>query len=442
MQIIESQGARTAFLVLMLATLLAGDAWRYTIGWTGFVILGAALALISVVILVVRRGSWKISALPYPLILFLALTVISLAWSFYPGATALGILATWCTVIGGIAVAVIFSWDEILRGLGLALRAVLGLSLVFEFTVSAIIRAPVLPPVPEPGIDYSNLPDPIPPMLFWSRNELFQGEKIQGIVGNSTLLSFVALLGMIVFAIQWASGSVRGTRSLFWIAVAVASLALSRSATNVIGLAVVAAVAASILLIRRAHERGNALRTYAALGALAIAGVVGTVIFWTQALGLFGKSSDLTNRTQIWTDVIALAQQRPVIGWGWVSYWAPWAKPFDTLAENNGVRQLHAHNAWIDVWFQLGIVGLIVFGLLVLSTLVRSWAFAVDRSEPWTAISGAQAGAHAAVTMLPVLLVAALLVQSAAESRLLVEFGLFALAVIAVKTKNPQWAHR
>ena len=441
MRIIESTSARTVFLVLILFTLLAGDAWRYTIGWTGFAILVGLLAAASIVILIVRRTSWNIGSLPYPLIAFLALATLSLVWSFYPGATALGLAATWCTVIAGVAVAVTFSWAEILRGLALALRFVLGMSLLFEFVVAAFIRRPVLPPVPEPGIDYANLPNKVPPMLFWSRDELFQvfdGGKIQGIVGNSTLLSFVALLGIIVFGIQLAGGQIRRRWALFWLVIAGVNLAFSRSATNILGLVAVVVVVAAVLLVRRAKTPRQVVTTYVTLSVVGVAALAGGLVFRAQVLGLLGKSSDLTNRAQIWRDVSALAEQRPAFGWGWVSYWVPWVKPFDTLAENNGVRQLHAHNAWIDVWFQLGIIGLIVFGALVVSTLSRSWLLAVDRAQ----VSPGSAGVHTAASLLPLLLIVALIVQSFAESRLLVEYGLFTLAVLAVKTKQPEWEPR
>ena len=44
-------------------------------------------------------------------------------------------------------------------------------------------------------------------------------------------------------------------------------------------------------------------------------------------------------------------------------------------------------------------------------------------------------GAFTALSLLPLLLLVALLVQSLAESRLLIEYGLFTLVIIAVKTK-------
>ena len=126
-----------------------------------------------------------------------------------------------------------------------------------------------------------------------------------------------------------------------------------------------------------------------------------------------------------------LAQQRPVFGWGWVSYWVPWVEPFTHLAERKGVTYLQAHNAWLDVWLQLGIVGLVLFLCLVVSTSARAWWIAVDRPQR-------RAGAplpYSPVDLLPALLLAALFAQSLAESRILLEGGWILLCVIAITTK-------
>jgi hypothetical protein len=431
MRLIENRRVRTGFLVLVLFTLLAGDAWRYTLGWLGWGIIAGLIAAASVAMLVVQRGRWRLNSLPYPLLAFLALAALSIAWSFYPGASALGVAATWLTVTGSVAVAVTYAWAEILRALGIALRLVLGLSLLFELVVSVFVRRPVLPPVPEPGIDYSNLPDPVPLMLYWSRDLLFVDGKIQGIVGNSALLSFVALLGIIVFGIQLFDRARRKRWSILWLAVAALCFVLTRAATNIVGLVAVLVVIAAVLLVRRAATARARGITYGVIVVVVLAAVGTALTFSQQVLALLGKSSDLTNRGAIWDAVIALAQQRPVFGWGWVSYWVPWVAPFDHLAENNGVRQLHAHNAWLDIWLQLGIIGLVVVGALVLSTLARSWAYAVDRPQ---SLPG-RPGALTSSTLLPLLVVVALLVQSVAESRLLVEYGMFLLCLVAIKTK-------
>src|SRR5690606_15600218 len=138
------------------------------------------------------------------------------------------------------------------------------------------------------------------------------------------------------------------------------------------------------------------------------------VLLHAPVLDFLDRASTLSGRAEIWEAVIGLAQQRPLVGWGWISHWAPWVEPLGSLARVDGVVQLQAHNAWLDVWLQLGVLGLVVFGTLVLVTVVRTWWMATDRrklrvgvDEPWSAL-----------TVFPLLVLAALLVQSLTESRI------------------------
>lgn len=424
---------RTAYLAVTLFVLLAGDAVRYTIGWIGYGVLAGLLVAGTVALLIASRRQWRFDHVPYPLTAFLVLTVVSTAWSFYPAYTALGAATTIATAAVGVAIAIVYSWADFVRVLGLVLRWLLGLSLLFELFVAVILRRPILPLVPQPGIDYSDLPDRIPPMLYWSREELFavfDGGRIQGIVGNAVLLGFLALLAAIVFAVQWADGTVKARWAAFWLIVAGLVLVLTSSATITVALVACAAVAGIVVLLRRARTRRGRGIVLGGVGVAVAASILAVVLLRAPLLAALGKSDDLTGRLGIWETVIGLAQQRPALGWGWLSYWVPWIEPFENLVFRNGVRQLHAHNAWIDVWFQLGVVGLVVFGALVLSTLVRAGSLALDRSHPELG-----AGRFTAMSMLPLLLLTALLVQSLAESRLLVEGGMMLLAFLATKTK-------
>jgi hypothetical protein len=65
-----------------------------------------------------------------------------------------------------------------------------------------------------------------------------------------------------------------------------------------------------------------------------------------------------------------------------------------------------------------------IFLALVLTVVARSWMLAVHRPQDAVGAS-----------LLPILILAALLVQSFAESRILVEYGWVLLTVLAVKTK-------
>jgi len=427
MRFLDRPGFRAAYLPFVFFTVFAGDAWRYTISWWGFGAIAIGLTVTSSIMLYrsKKRGDWAWNMMPFFLALFLLLATASVAWSYYRGATLLGLLVTWMTIALAVSIAVNYTWAEIMRALGIALRIILGLSLVFEFVVSAFIGRPILPFWVDYGTD-----EKLPKLLFWSRDLLFEGGKIQGIVGNSSLLAFAGLVGLIVFCVQFAAGATNRWRTGFWIIVAVATIGLTRSATITVALVLLALVVAIVLLLRRVGPRA-AVAIYAAVLALIVAGIVVVTRFSGAILGLLGKSDDLTGRLDIWDAVITLAQQRPAVGWGWVSWWVPWVAPFDTLAFEGGVRQLHAHNAWLDIFLQLGIAGLVVFGALVLSTGIRSWQFATERSQ----LLPGDPGRFTAISLLPLLLLVALLVQSLAESRLLVEYGLLTLVVIAVKSK-------
>ena len=150
------------------------------------------------------------------------------------------------------------------------------------------------------------------------------------------------------------------------------------------------------------------------------------IVFRDSLLALLGRSPDLTNRLDIWDTVIGLANQRPAFGWGWTGYWWPWVEPYQDLIVIKGVPYYQAHNAWLDIYLQLGIVGLVVFGALVISTLGRGWSRALDLAH----------GRGKAIGLLPVLVTVMLIVHSLAESRLLIEIGFALLVVFAIRTRS------
>jgi exopolysaccharide production protein ExoQ len=440
MRLIEHPRTRAWFLVLSLLILFGGDAWRYSIGWVGWGVVAAALAAASSVILVQSRQRWSIGGLPYPFVVFMVLATVSLAWSQYPTASALGLLTTWLTVLGALALAISFTWQELVNGLARVLRILLAASLLFELIVATIVRGPILPWTAQPEVAVPGY-DTIPKMLYWSRNELFEtfdDGRIQGIVGNANHLGFLALLALIAFSIQWATGSVSRRWSITWIALAALTLFFTRSATVTVALAAVALTAVGLLVIR--SHRTDVARRWSAAGfvALAAAGIAIGFALRSTIFELLGKSSDLTGRADIWQTVIELAQQRPTFGWGWISFWMPWAEPFKGLVIRNGVVQVQAHDTWLDLWLQLGIVGVVVFGALVASTLVRAWLAAADRPRSAPGVTDA----YSPLTFLPILVMVALIVQSIPESRLLGEYALAMLVIIAVKTKRPDWMVR
>lgn len=419
-----------AYATFALFTALAGQFWRNLLGWWGFGAI-ALVTVVGVVALVIGvRPTWRWRRAPKSTVAFLLIAAASIAWSAYPAESALAVVITLATTSAAVALVLVLGWSRFVRCLGGAVKWILGLSLVFELVIAIFVRAPVLPFFP----DFEPDGEKLPMAFYWSRGLLFQGGPIEGILGNRNLLGMVALLGLIVFGTLLAAGSVRRAQGIGWLVVAGTVMLLTRSATVILAGAIVLIALGFVAWARRAdHDRRRGVY-WAAAGVL-VASVTLITVFWRPLLTVFGKSEDVTGRFDIWEAVIGLAVERPWFGWGWISYWAPWVEPFDGLAMRNGVQYLQAHNAWLDVWMQLGIVGLVAFASIVIGALWRSWFLAVDRPLD----DAGHPLPYSAAALAPILLLVALLGQSLAESRLLIEGGWLLLIAIAWSTKQRQW---
>lgn len=409
---------RVALASFTLFTLLAGDAWRYSLSWYGWAVIVVGIIVAWALVAAAERVDLR--RIPIAFGAVLGLMALSIVWSHYPGASAIGIALTLSTAFVAIVMAHTISLDQLLRALGVALRWLLGLSLAFELVVAAVLQRPVLPL----WVSYD---EPIPKAFYWSRALLFEGGRIQGLPGNSNLLAFAALLGVLVFGIQLVDRRVGQVAGVGWLAAAVLTLGLTRSSTVLVAGAAAVVALVIILIARRLTARGR-LVLYATSTALLAGAIALIVTFREVVLGLLGRSDDLTGRLDIWAAVIGLIEQRPVLGWGWVSYWAPWVAPFDDLVVIRGVTYLQAHNAWLDVLLQLGWVGLVLFAILTVTTGVRVLSWSVDAPLGDTAHT-------AALRVLPAVLLTILLVHSLAESRLLIEAGFCLFVYLAVASR-------
>ena len=86
-------------------------------------------------------------------------------------------------------------------------------------------------------------------------------------------------------------------------------------------------------------------------------------------LAVFGKDSTLTGRTDIWLTTLDLIRQKPLLGWGFMATWVPTDPQTAAIWEEFNWSVDNAHNAYLDVAYQLGLVGL---GLL-LTVIAVAW---------------------------------------------------------------------
>jgi O-antigen ligase len=184
---------------------------------------------------------------------------------------------------------------------------------------------------------------------------------------------------------------------------------------------VVAAAAAVLYGLRRSSESA---RRYLQFGVLALIVVV-AVLAWVQRgviVAAFNATGALNYRLHVWQGVWSLTQSRFLQGWGWVGAWPIKISPFSSIAHVDGNPPGSALNAYLDVWFQVGLIGFLIFvGFLGLA-LVRSWLLASRR--------------RSVVFAWPTLVLVALTIAGLAESSDLIEFGWLTIVVCSVKASR------
>lgn len=411
-----------SFGATLLFVLFAGDAFPNTLTWFGAAAVWALVAAWGVTILV--RAKPPLVRTPWALWIFLAWCLVSVAWSHWRPATLASIAAQVICAAMAFAVASTLTWRRILDAMSLAFRWVLMGSLLFEAVVAVVVRHPIVPV----WTDYGDRD--IPDAFYFSRAELLTGGRIQGLPGNANLLAMVALLAAITIALQFAEGRMSRNRSVGWLVVAGAVLVLTRSSTVLAAALVVAAALFVALWIRRVPTDRRTPRYLLALVGAAVVGL-GAFAARGTVSELLGKGTDATGRGDIWQRVLELIDQHPVLGWGWIGYWWPDIPTLADLAHRKGVTYLQAHDAYLDVWMQTGVIGLVLFALYVVTTLDRSWSSATRIG--YDAVGSPRA--FDPVSLLPLLVVVALLVQSVAESRLLYQGNWVLFALVAIKTR-------
>jgi exopolysaccharide production protein ExoQ len=105
---------------------------------------------------------------------------------------------------------------------------------------------------------------------------------------------------------------------------------------------------------------------------IAIAGGVWLAENADAVLASFGSDSSLTGRDRIWDAVMTMIGERPWLGYGFAAFWRGVEGPSAEVWAAVGTTPPHAHNGLLDVWLQLGFVGVAAAVLFVATTCWRS----------------------------------------------------------------------
>lgn len=413
-QFLISSRGRDTLTIWAVVFMMSGQGFRYLLGLPLYSLL--CLATLVGAVIAFRD---TIARIKVPLLIsgFIMLAAISIVWSATPAVSTLAVVVVAATTFLAAVTVQASGTFRFMRLLYRGLQISLIGGIIFELVVAVFVRAPLMPLVGDlgelAGIDEKSSP------FVWSENLLFEGGPIQGFVGNRNPFAAIALLAGIVAVVMLLDGRVRRVDAMTTIACSILVHALTRSATIIAITACLVVLVIAAFAIRRLDRQMSRLVTVG-VGLLGLFSLLVATKFYEVVLGIFDRDTDLTNRTGIWDGVATFASQRPQ-GWGYVGYWPVWEQPYSSIVENTTLRATHAHNAFLDAWFQLGIAGGICLIAIVIALAIRSWRIVQHsmRGDSYIPLGWA-------------LIIATLVLQALTESRLLVEGGWFLLVALVL----------
>lgn len=396
--------ARLASALTTTALALAVLSWpiERMIGLPGLIAALAALLLLCGASMWVRRDSLVgTGLLPISLMVFAGWIVVSILWSDYQWASTAGLLSFAAYGALGIYVALIRDTIQIVRSFGDVLRVVLVLSLALEVFSGILIDTPIA--------------------FLDIRGTVADGGSASGLMGNRNELGLLAVIGGLSFIIEWRTRSIPRTLAIGSVALAGIVLLLTRSPIAFGTALVSAAVLAALYGIRRAPKERQPILQGAAI-AVAVVAAIAAWIFRSRIVGLLNGGGELQYRLELWREMWSLIRLSPVEGWGWIGQWNTDLPPYSAFKAGATRAAESALNAYLDVWFQVGVIGLALFLLMAGLAFVRSWLLASrQRSVIYT---------------WPAVVLAALLTASLAESLLLYGFGWMTFVICCVKASQ------
>ena len=77
-------------------------------------------------------------------------------------------------------------------------------------------------------------------------------------------------------------------------------------------------------------------------------------------LNSFNRDETLTGRIPLWAGVLEMIAQKPWLGYGYGAFWTG-NGPSAIVWLIAGWKAPHAHNNLLDIWLQVGLLGLVPF---------------------------------------------------------------------------------
>ena len=283
-----------------------------------------------------------------PLLLLHLLAFLSILWSAAPDTTENEIKALCRVALFGVYLAARFSLKEQMK----LVAVVLGISVVASL-VAAVA-------VPSYGIHGSGA---------WT-------EPWKGIFTFKNLFAYMMATASLLFLLDLLNRETHKTRSALLLLLSFMLLIASQGRTALAAFATVSITIPAYWFLKQHYKlRVLFFVTAIFLSSVIVIALVSNLEF--VVVDLLGKNLELNGRFPIWNLMLEKAWERPWLGYGFSGFWTSDASDsifnlsWAGLARAAGVR-FNSHNGYLELFLQLGITGLILFALSLLSLVSKT----------------------------------------------------------------------
>ena len=388
---------------------LITGAVRAVLGWPGSLAVLAGLVLLAAASLWAQpeRIEWR-GALPFSIMALFALLTVSVLWSQYTWVTVGGIAYALGFGALGLYIALVRDLIQLVRAVGNTLRVILTASFVLEIFSGLLIDTPLT--------------------FLGISGSLAAGGPIEGLAGTRNAFALLGALAILSFWIELRTRSVSRAVSAYSLTLAAATVVFARSPVSLLVLAAVLVAGLALVLLRRQKTIARRATQSVLLVTLVVFGLLAW-LFRTALVDAVDAAADVEVRSSVWESVSVFIDLYPVQGWGWAGMWPSDVFPFAAVADSAGRQPPSALNAYMDVWLQLGLAGLLVLIVALSLAFVRAWLVASER--------------RSTVYVWPALTLVLLATTSMTESYLLYEGGLLLFVTSAfAAARNRSWRGR
>lgn len=275
--------------------------------------------------------------------LLIVLVFVSSLWSSIPNITISRSFSMAGTTLLGLYLATRYSLRQQLRLLAWALGIAIVLSIIFALAL------------PKYGIESG-----------------VHAGAWRGIYTHKNTFGSVMLLSIIVF-LNLSMEIIR-RKIVVWcfIFLSISLLVLSSASSPLINLL---ALIAAFFIFRVVHWRSRLAIPVFLFSVV----VYGSLSLWltvsaADIASAFGKDLTLTGRTDIWVYILEMINQRPLLGYGFDSFWL--SDSANVIRQAIGWKGVpNAHNGYLDLALALGITGALIFTAGYVLFLLRGIAY-------------------------------------------------------------------